>query len=409
MNSSQSVRVALRELRGRPLRSLLTAFGIIIGVCAAIATVAVGQGAQRDIAERIEQLGANVLMVLPVSSRAGALRNASDAGHTLSVDDASAIAELSSVEASAPSVRGSANFVNGNRNWSSRVNGTTISYFGIRGWTLHQGRWFDDNEARTGARVVLLGQTIARELFGDRRVVGQRVRIGNAPFKIIGTLAAKGVAAGGRDQDDIAFMPFRTAQRRLLGGVRAGRHGSVDYILATAAGSGVDAAKRQIEATLRTRHHRRDRASDGFRVSDPAETLKAQRQTQQTVTWLLTAVASIALMVGGVGVMNMMLVSVADRTREIGLRLALGARSSDVRRQFLIEGLTLCAIGGALGALLGAGVTLIVGHWLGWPVYIAPLLLVGAIAFSAAIGLFFAIYPAHRAARMDPIEALRLD
>lgn len=379
--------------------------GIIIGVGSLIAMISVGAGAQARVAEQIGSLGANVLMILPGDGASGG-------GHArpvhLTIGDVEAVAAaIPEVIAAAPALRGRARLVYGNRNWATRVNGTTAEYFFIRDWPLAAGRGFSRREEDGAGKVALIGATVAGRLFGGADPVGREVRVLNTPVRIIGVLAPKGQSGSGRDQDDIVFVPYATAQLRLGGAGRGVTPDTVSYILAKAAsGDLVAGAKAGIEGLLRQRHRVAPGAA-GFRVTDPAAAMEAQRGSTRTIGWLLAAIASISLVVGGISIMNIMLVSVSERTREIGLRLALGARRRDISRLFLIEALLICLLGGVLGVGLGVAASWLVARLAGWPILIAPETFVAALTFAGAVGLIFGYYPARKAAGLLPATALR--
>ncbi|MFC2991407.1 ABC transporter permease [Halomonas tibetensis] len=406
----ESFRIARRALRANRMRSFLTMLGIIVGVASVITMVAVGAGAQTQIAEQIRTLGANVLMIQPGAASEGGARTAAGARHTLSEADAAAIAELPLVRAAAPSVRGNAQIVQANRNWNTTVNGTTADMFVIREWPLATGRYFAPAEEASAGRVALIGRTVATELFGQADPVGGEIRILNTPFQVIGVLAEKGQSGAGRDQDDIVFVPISTAKLRLIGSASSVNRDAVAYILAKAASDdAIGAAAANIEALLRQRHRLAPGTPNDFRVADPAEAMALQHASTRTFAWLLAAVASVSLLVGGISIMNIMLVSVSERTREIGLRLAVGARRRDIRNQFLMEAITLCLFGGLIGMAMGVGAAVVIGDLAGWPVFIGPAAVAVAIGFSAAVGVFFGWYPARKASRMEPVAALRVE
>ena len=305
-------------------------------------------------------------------------------------------------------MQGQARLVAGNRNWAARINGTTADYFVIRDWPVAAGRAFSRREENRAGKVVLLGATIAEQLFGAADPVGREVRVLHTPMRVIGVLARKGESGNGRDQDDVAFVPFATARLRLGAAGGGVTPGTVSYILAKAAApEQVTDARAGIEALLRQRHRVAPDADAGFRVTDPAAALAAQRGSERTIGWLLAAIASISLVVGGIGIMNIMLVSVAERTREIGLRLALGARRGDISRLFLIEALVICLIGGGIGIAAGVAVSSLLARLAGWPALIAPETVLAAMAFAAGVGLVFGYYPARKAAGLLPAAALR--
>ncbi|MXN66554.1 FtsX-like permease family protein [Stappia sp. GBMRC 2046] len=408
MNLLESLKIALRSLRANPVRSLLTMLGIIIGVASVVTMVAVGQGAQTQVAEQIRTLGSNVLMVQPGTSRQGGARGESGSGHTLSESDATAISELSLVEAAAPSIRGNVQIVAGNRNWNTTVNGTTTAYFFIREWALAQGRYFSEGEEASAGKVALIGRTVAEQLFGNTEAIGGSIRILQVPFRVIGILDEKGPSGTGRDQDDVVFIPISTAKLRLIGSAHQTNREAVAYILAKARpGEGTEPAERQIADLLRQRHRLQPGEEDDFLVTNPAAAMAAERAATRTIAWLLAAIASVSLLVGGISIMNIMLVSVTERTREIGLRMAVGARRRDIRNQFLIEALCLCLLGGLIGLVFGVAVSIAIARLANWPIFLAPEAMLAAIAFSGAVGIFFGYYPARRAAALEPIECLR--
>ncbi len=408
----ETIRIALRSLRANKMRSMLTMLGIIIGVASVVTMVAIGSGAQTQVAEQIRSLGANVLMVQPGAGQQGAARQESGSGQTLTEADAAALTrELKAVGAVAPSVRQVAQIVAGSRNWRTTVNGTTASYFVIREWGLSSGRYFADEEQASGAKVAILGQTVATELFGtSEAAVGQAVRILNAPFEVIGVLTEKGPSGGGRDQDDVVFTPLSTAKQRLIGGANQVDRGWVSYILVKAiSDEAMPVAERQITELLRQRHGLLNERPNDFQVTNPAEAMEAQTAATRTIAWLLAAVASVSLLVGGISIMNIMLVSVTERTREIGLRMAVGARRSHIRMQFLVESLVLCLIGGVAGLAAGIVFASLVASLAGWPIFLNFEAMALALGSAAATGMFFGYYPAYRASKMDPVRCLRSD
>ena len=404
-----SVEIAWGALRANKLRSILTMLGIIIGVASVIAMVAIGAGAQTQVAEQIRSLGANVLMLEPGAARDGGLRKESGTAHTLTEGDAIAIgAEIPQVQAAAPSIRAAFQVVHEARNWNTTVNGTTGDYFAIREWPLSAGRAFSGADEESGGKIAVIGAAVARELFGEENPVGGHVRIANVPFEVIGVLAEKGASGFGQNQDDVVFVPISTARLRLIGTSGEVTRDSVAYILIKAiSDAAMGAATAQIDALLRQRHRLASDAESDFQINNPAAAMAARRASTTTIAWLLAAIASVSLVVGGISIMNIMLVSVTERTREIGLRMALGARRRDIRNQFLTEAVTLCAVGGLIGLLLGTAAACTVARLAGWPIFISPDLAVFAVAFAAGIGIFFGYYPARKAARLEPIEALR--
>jgi len=412
MNAWECMRSATRALRANLLRSALTMLGIVIGVAAVIAMVAVGSGAQTQVADQIRSLGANLLLVQPGSSRDGAVRLGAGSRHSLTEDDAAAIAaEVPGVLTAAPTVAGSSHLVHGNLNWSTLVGGITPDYLIARDWSVTSGRPFTAQEAESAAKVVLLGATTATELFPNEEPLGQGIRIANVPFTVVGVLGEKGqAAASGRDQDDVALIPLSAAKLRVLGARSQVSRQSVDFILvkamSTAAMAGV---QQQIELLLRQRHRVAPGADDDFQVREPAAAMEAQAAAARSLTLFLAAVASVSLLVGGISIMNITLVSVTERTREIGLRQAVGARRRDIRNQFLIEAVMLCLLGGLTGIALGIAAAVAIAELVGWPIFISPLAVIVAFGFAGAVGVFFGFYPAHKASRLDPIEALRFE
>ena len=406
----ESFRIARRALRANKLRSFLTMLGIIVGVASVITMVAVGSGAQTEIAEQIRTLGANVLMIQPGAAREGGAQTAAGGRVTLTESDAEAIAQLLEVAAAAPSVRGNAQIVQGNRNWNTTVNGTTADMFVIREWPLAAGRHFAPSEEAGAARVAIIGRRVAAELFGDADPIGGEIRILNTPFQVIGVLAEKGQSGAGRNQDDIIFVPISTAKLRLMGSASAVNRETVAYILAKAVSEdAIGQASASIEALLRQRHRLPAERDSDFTIANPAESMALQRASTRIFAWLLASVASVSLIVGGISIMNIMLVSVSERTREIGLRLAVGARRRDIRNQFLMEAVTLCLFGGLIGLGLGVGAAALIGDLAGWPVFIGLDAIAVALGFSGAVGIFFGWYPARKAARLEPVEALRVE
>jgi putative ABC transport system permease protein len=413
MTAWECMRSAVRALRANLLRSALTMLGIVIGVAAVIAMVAIGSGAQSQVAEQMRSLGANLLLVLPGSESEGAVRLGAGSRHNLTEEDAAAIsAEVTGVVVAAPTVAGNAHLVHGNRNWSSLVGGVTPDYLVARDWKIGKGRAFTSEEVETAAKVVLLGTTVAEELFANQEPRGQLVRIANVPFTVIGVLGAKGQAAeSGRDQDDVALVPLTAAKVRVLGGARIQvSRRAVDFILVKATSTDAMApAQQQIQQLLRQRHRLGADDDDDFQVREPAAAMEAQAAAARSLTLFLAAVASISLVVGGISIMNIMLVSVTERTREIGLRQAVGACRWDIRNQFLIEAVVLCLLGGLAGIALGIGVAIAIAELVGWPIFVSPLSILIALAFAGAVGVFFGFYPAHKASRLAPIEALRFE
>jgi putative ABC transport system permease protein len=408
MNLVSAVKVSVRSLRANKMRSALTMLGMIIGVSAVIAMVAVGAGANERISEQIASVGSNLIMVIPGSTTSGGLRGGFGGSQTLTIDDSRAISkELSAVRATAPNVRASAPIVFGNQNWSTIVQGTSPGYLEVRDWPLVSGRNFTDAEVDAASKVALIGQTVSENLFGSEDPVGKIVRIKRIPFTIVGLLDAKGQSPQGQDQDDVVIAPVTTVQRKVSG---SSHIGTVGVILVQATGPDtIDEAQRQITSLLRQRHRIGNGQDDDFSVRNLSEMLAVAESATKIMSLLLGAIASVSLLVGGIGIMNIMLVSVTERTREIGIRMAVGARQRDILAQFLIEAMMLAVAGGTIGILVGAGGSLAISRFAGWSTLISPVAVSIAFFFSGAVGVFFGYYPARKASRMDPIEALRYE
>lgn len=408
MKSLDAFSDAMRSLRSNSLRSVLTTLGIIIGVGAVIVMVSVGNGAKARVNKLIESLGANIMMVRPGSSRLGGVRGGADSQPSLTEDDAVAIQnEIPSVVVAAPYVNGSVQVVAGNLNWATTALGITQEYIIAREWKLENGRFFETSEAKSAAKVVLLGKTVADNLFIDQNPVGQPIRIQRVPFVVIGVLESKGQTGQGRDQDDLVMIPLETAKKRVLGGRTLGGNLVNGIVLKVRNAEEVPEAEEDVKTFLRRRHRIRPGQDDDFRIRNLAEMLNTRADSSKALSLLLMAVASISLIVGGIGIMNIMLVSVTERTREIGLRMAVGATGGDIMTQFLIESVVLSLIGGLIGAMLGIGGSLGMANLSEWPAIIDPKSVLLAFGFSAAVGIFFGFYPARKASLMDPIEALR--
>jgi putative ABC transport system permease protein len=407
-NLAQPLRIALRALRINKLRSFLTMLGIIIGIAAVIAMMAVGSGASYVISQQIASIGSNILLVIPGSTTSGGLRTGSGGVQTLTYDDSRAIAnECPSVELAAPTVRGTAQVVYSNQNWSTLLMGTTPELFIIREWPVVAGRSITTSDVDGAAKFCLLGQTVARNLFGSEDPIGKMIRIRKVPFIVVGILDRKGQSPQGTDQDDVVFVPLRTAQRKLLGGQFPN---TVGAILVKAKGEELlTQAEEEINSLLNQRHRVNQSKEPDFSVRNLSEILAVAEQSSKAMSLLLGAVASISLIVGGIGIMNIMLVSVTERTREIGIRMAIGAKKNDILLQFLTEAVLLTLLGGLIGIALGAGGATIVSRLLSWPTLISPLSITVAVLFSGAVGIFFGFYPARKAASLNPIEALRYE
>ena len=411
MTYADSIAAALGAIRVNILRSVLTALGIIIGVGAVIIMISVGAGAQKRVDELIKSLGSNLVLVLPGTTTSSGARGARGSRPTITEDDAIAIqTEIDSVKVAAPIVRGSGQLIFGNKNWSTTIMGVTPEYQEAQEWIVDGGRWFSHEEAKGAAKVALVGETIIENMFepGDDPV-GQIVRVKRVPFTIVGTLVPKGETPRGTDLDDTIFVPLATAKKRLIGGRRLkGRLVSTMYVKSHSAAE-VDDTIREMTSLLRQRHKIRPGQPDDFFVRNLSSILQARASSSRVMTLLLAAVASISLVVGGIGIMNIMLVSVTERTREIGLRMAIGARKKDIQNQFLIEAVTLSLIGGLIGIAVGLAGSIGISNLGDWPTVIRPESVVLAFGFAAVVGIFFGFYPARKASRLDPIEALRYE
>ncbi len=407
----ESFKVALRALQANLLRSFLTMLGVIVGVASVVSMVAFAAGAQRQISEQIKTLGANVLMIEPPRNSRGAGQTGRGAVSRLTEEDAEAIAaNIAQIALTAPALRGNVLAVHKNRNTWTTVNGTTSSYFAIREWPLKQGRYFSQQEQSGAGKVAVLGQLTAEQLFGDTDPIGQVIRVLSVPFEVIGVLSEKGTSGWGRAQDQVVFVPIRTAKQRLIGSSNAVHRNSVEYILAKAvSSSAVPVAEKRMTALLRQRHRIGSGAANDFLVSDPASMMAAENAVKRALGWLLSGIASVSLIVGGIGIMNIMLVSVTERTREIGLRIAIGASPGHVQLQFLMEAVLLCVFGGSIGLAIGASAAVLVGQLAGWPVFLSPLSVIGGVAVSAVVGLIFGYFPARKASKMDPVAALKFE
>ena len=410
MDLVATLRIALRALKVNKLRSILTMLGIIIGVGAVITMIAVGGGAQARVEEQIKSLGSNLMIIIPGSTTSGGVRMGGSSAQTLTEDDAWAITrEVQEVQASAPSNRGTGQIIAGNSNWSTVIYGVTPEYMEVRDWFIVSGRGFEPQEVSGAGKVALIGQSVAKQLFGDADPVDQQIRIRKVPFTVVGMLDKKGQSMMGTDQDDVILVPLATARNRLFGNPQ-GKLRRVGVIsVKVRDGQNMKEAEDRIRELIRQRHKLQPGTDDDFTIRNLTEILQAQEASSKVLTLLLAAVASVSLLVGGIGIMNIMLVSVTERTREIGLRMAVGARASDILKQFLVEAVTLSLIGGLLGIALGLGGSLAIGEFAGWRTSLSPASVVLAVGFAAAIGIFFGFYPARKASRLLPIEALRYE
>lgn len=404
----QSLLIAIRALRVNKMRALLTMLGIIIGIAAVIAMVAVGSGASKMISDQIASIGSNLLLVIPGSTTSGGLRSGSGGTPTLTYDDARAIkAECPSVAQVAPTVRGSAQVVYGNQNWSTIVMGTTPEMLTVRDWPLVGGRNISQSDVDGATKNCLIGQTIAENLFGGSDPVGKIIRIKKIPFTVIGLLEHKGQSPQGQDQDDVVYVPLRTAQRKLFGSQFPN---SVGAMMIQAQNADVlKKAEEEVTALLNQRHRIGPTRETDFSVRNLSEILAVSEQSSKVMSLLLGAVASISLIVGGIGIMNIMLVSVTERTREIGIRMAIGAKQRDILLQFLTEAVLLTTCGGIIGMGVGVAGAMAVSKLMGWPSLISSQAIIIAFLFSAGVGVFFGFYPARKAAALNPIEALRYE
>jgi putative ABC transport system permease protein len=406
----QSTRIAVNALRVNKLRSALTMLGIIIGVGAVIAMVAVGAGAQARVAEQIQSLGSNLIIVLSGSVTSGGIRMGHGSQLTITEEDAIAIQrEIPAVQAAAASSRGTAQVVYGNLNWSTVIHGVTPEYFEAREWSVVAGRPVIPEEVDGAAKVAILGQTTALNLFGEADPLGQVIRIRKVPFTVVGLLDRKGQNTWGQDQDDVILIPLSAAKKKVLGTPQSNPRAVGSISVKVRAGEDVAEAEQQIRDLLRQRHKLQPYQDDDFFLRNLSEVLQTQEESSRVMTYLLAAIASISLLVGGIGIMNIMLVSVTERTREIGLRMAVGARSRDILAQFLVEAVTLSLIGGLIGIVLGLGGSRAISYYFEWRTAVAPEAIAVAFGFAATVGVFFGFYPARKAARLDPIDALRYE
>ncbi|MBQ4334104.1 MAG: ABC transporter permease, partial [Myxococcaceae bacterium] len=407
MNPLQILVIALRALTRNKLRSFLTTLGVIIGVGAVIAMTAIGTGAQSQVEKSFESMGSNMLMVRSGSSRSGGMRGGAGSQPSITWSDLEAIKEeVPSVLYAAPVLSSTAQVMAEGQNWNTSVSGTTNDFFAIRNWEIVGGRAFEQSELKSGAKVAIVGQTVVDNLFGPLAdPVGSQMRVANIPFEIVGVLKKRGTGGGGHDQDDAIYIPERTFRAKIQGGLGQFVRGMI-FVGATSKET-TSLAQSEIEALLRERHRIKDGEEDDFRVRNMADMAEAMQQSTATMTSLLAGIALVSLVVGGIGIMNIMLVSVTERTREIGLRMAIGAKSFDILTQFLVEAAVLSTIGGALGIGAGVGVATLLTSSFGWPMKVQPDIILVALGFSAAVGIGFGLWPALKASRLDPIQALR--
>jgi putative ABC transport system permease protein len=399
------IRIALRALRRNKMRTVLTMLGIIIGVSAVIAAVGITNGAKSQVEAQIASLGQNVILIFSGSVTRGGLHTGWGSAGTLMVEDADAIRrELPGVSLISPEIRTVSQVAAGNQNWYTQILGESGDYLDLRQWPLAAGAMFTDQDIRSANKVAILGKTVADQLYGNDNPIGQIVRVKNVPFIVVGTLAPKGLSVMGTDQDDVILMPYTSAMKRVLGVT------TLRAINVQAANASLLAeVQKQLTDLLRQRHRIQPGKDDDFTVRNQQEIAEAATATSRIMTVLLGAIASVSLVVGGIGIMNIMLVSVTERTREIGIRMAVGAHGRDILLQFLIEAITLSSFGGILGILLGLGASKIISSVQGWPTLTSSTSIVIAFLFSAAVGIFFGFYPARKASQLDPIDALRYE
>ena len=405
MRKSTLFKVASQSILKNKLRTLLTMLGIVIGVGAVIVMVAIGHGAQSQIESQIKGLGTNLIMVMPGSFNGGGVSQGAGAFNRLTVEDADKVKQQSTMLAAvSPVITTRAQVIGGTGNWRTMINGVSPDYLTIRDWGLSSGEMFTDADVKSSRKVALIGATVAKNLFPDGVDVGAQIQIGHVPFTVGGVLIAKGQNAGGQDQDDVILMPYTTAQNRLSGNIRLGQ-----ILASTFNPNDIPAAQDEIKGIMRDAHRLADGADDDFTVRNQTEIAEAATKTTSVMTGLLAAIASISLVVGGIGIMNIMLVSVTERTREIGIRMAIGARGSDVLTQFLVESIVMSVMGGLVGLAIGFGGAMLLAHITGWTVSTPTSAVLIAVGFSGAVGVFFGYYPARKAAGLNPIQALRYE
>jgi len=405
MRTTSTVRIAFRALRRNKMRSVLTALGIIIGVGAVIAMTGIGNGAKSQVESQIASLGQNVILIFSGSFTSGGTRGGWGSAGTLKIEDAQAIKrELPRVTIVSPEVRSSAQVAAGNQNWYTSILGESEDYFDLRQWPLAEGASYTDQDVRRATKVAVIGKTVASELYGADSPLGQIIRIKNVPFIVVGVLAPKGLSVMGSDQDDVIVIPYTSAMKRVTGGTML-RGINVQVMTA----KDLAPVQQQIISLLRQRHKIRPGKDDDFTVHNQEEIAEMATATSRVMSLLLGAIASVSLLVGGIGIMNIMLVSVTERTREIGIRMAVGAHGRDILLQFLIEAVSLSSMGGIIGILLGVGTSRLLSALAHWPTLVSLTSITIAFLFSAAVGIFFGFYPARKAANLDPIEALRYE
>jgi len=407
MNLLAILKVAVRALNRNKLRTALTMLGIIIGVGAVIALVSIGQGAQAMVQDQINGMGTNMMFIMPGNVTFGGASLGAGAANTLTEDDVQAmVKEIPTIAAASPMMRASGQLVFGNQNWFVQIQGANEKFPEIRNWKVDQGEFFADTDVRSAERVIVLGKTVADKLFSGLDPIGQMIRVRNLPFRVVGVLTAKGQSMVGQDQDDTAIMPYTTVQRKLLGqqipSIGQAMISSISPEASTV-------TEKQVAELLRQRHKIQPGQTDDFMVRNMTDVAQTSAQITTLMTILLGSIAAISLIVGGIGIMNIMLVSVTERTREIGIRMAVGARPNYIRLQFLTESLVLSLVGGFVGVMIGGSLAAVVARFLGWPTLVSAISVLISFVFAAAIGIFFGYYPAHKAAALDPIEALRYE
>ena len=404
MKSAVLIRVAGDSIRKNKMRTLLTMLGIVIGVGAVIIMVAVGQGAQRGIENQINALGTNLLIVTAGSSNQGGVSQGAQAFNRLTVEDAEKLKQEGTLFAGVtPVINTRTQVIGGGTNWRTTINGVSADFQTVRDWQVASGTFFTESDLRSMRKVAVIGSTVAENLFPGTDPVGAQIQIRNVPFDVVGVLATKGQNAGGQDQDDIVIVPYTTAQTRLSGNSRIWQ-----ILVSATSPQDLPAAQQEVAAIMRESHKITD-GEDDFTVRNQTEIANAAQGTTKIMTWLLASIASVSLIVGGIGIMNIMLVSVTERTREIGIRMAIGARGSDVLTQFLVESIVMSVLGGAVGLAVGVGGAKLLAHFTGWSTAVPVQAVALAIGFSAAVGVFFGYYPARKAAALDPINALRYE
>ncbi len=402
-------RVALRAIWRNKIRSLLTALGIIVGIAAVIAVIAIGTGAGEQMKSSINSMGNNLVMIFPGSMNMGGMRMGAGASNTLTAADGEQLEQdfPELVACQTPMVRGSAQVIYEENNWSTSINGVGTGFPKVRGWDVGEGAFFDEEDIQTGRRVLILGKTVVDNLFpnGDSPI-GKNIRVRNMSFKVIGVMERKGSNSMGQDQDDIIIMPYTTVKRTIQ---RSSFNNVNQLLVSLNSMDDLEEAKKEFTALLRQRHRLADHKEDDFSIRDMTEITQMMTSITSTITILLGAVASISLIVGGIGIMNIMLVSVTERTKEIGLRMAIGARPRDILMQFLLEAMTLACVGGLIGTILGVVGAKAVGNVQHWPILITESSVIISFAFSAFVGVFFGFYPAYRASQLNPIDCLRYE